>query len=336
MKCKTLTNSTKKRNNVSKKSILFLLSCVIISGLFAQGAGNWAYQKKGKSESTGWSYNDELYGGFEQTNDAIYQTNQFYDYEYDYFTTNDTVIYIDVKALMNVKPDTYILILGLSQISENLETCFESIDQRIANFIAEGKIDSENVYVDFVSQTPIFALEKEKKIFSKKYVEVPKGFEIKKNIHIKFTDRDLADQYLKIAAKNEIYDIIKVDYIVNDHRSVYDTLRNECIALINKYVTDYKKMGITFEAMYKSMEESNSCTYPISRYSSFASYMPTNYDPIKGNDEDMNLVNPNEHINIFYDKLPYNYYDIIINPDVVEPVVQFSQNVKIKFVLKKN
>ncbi|PLX08258.1 MAG: hypothetical protein C0596_08185 [Marinilabiliales bacterium] len=315
-----------------KKSILFLLAFTISLGIFAQGAGNWTYQNKAKV-STGLDYSSELYGGFEQDNSGYYQTNT---YNWSNYGSNDTVIYLDVKALMNVEPDTYILILGLSQISENLETCFELIDQRIASFISEGEINQEDVYVDFISQTPIFAREKEKKIFSKKYVEVPKGFEIKKNIHIRFTDSKLADQYLKLAAKNEIYDIIKVDYIVNDHKAVYDTLRKECIKLINQYVADYKTMGLNFEAMYKSMEETNSCTYPISRYSYFSSYMPTNYDPITGNDSEMNLVNPNEKINIFYDKLPYNYYDIIINPDAVTPVVQFSQSVKIKFVLKKN
>lgn len=315
-----------------KKFILSILICSITSLIFAQGAGNWTYQNKAKTNATGWDYNDELYGGFEQTNLGYQQTNT-YNYNYG---SNDTVIYIEVKALMNVEPDTYILILGLSQISENLETCFELIDQRIANYISECEIKKENMYVDFISQTPIFAREKEKKIFSKKYVEVPKGFEIKKNIHIRFNDSELADEYLQKAAKNEIYDIIKVDYIVNDHKSVYDTLRNECIELINEYVTDYEKMGISFDAIYKSMEETNSCTYPISRYSYFSSYMPTNYDPLTGNDEEMNLVNPNEKINIFYDKLPYNYYDIIINPEAVTPVVQFSQSVKIKFVLKKN
>ncbi len=314
-----------------KKTILFLLTGITLIGAYAQGAGNWAYQNK-KTKSTEYDYAYETFGGVEQNNANLYQSNQYYNY----YTANDTVIHIEVKALMNVKPDTYILILGLSQISENLETCFELIDQRIASFVSEGNIGSENVYIDFVSQTPIFAREKEKKIFSKKYVEVPKGFEIKKNIHIKFSERELADKYLKLAAKNEIYDIIRVDYIVNDHKSVYDTLRNECINLINKYITDYKKMGITFEAIYKSMEESNSCTYPISRYSSFSSYMPTNYDPLKGGEEDMNLVNPNEQINLFYNRLPYNYYDIILNADIVEPVVQFSQSVKIKFVLKKN
>lgn len=311
-----------------KKVIILLALFFTVSALMAQGAGNWMYQSKSVKND---DYKLNSYLEYDENTNAAYQQSIYYNYS----TANDTVIYLDVKALMNVKADSYIMILGLSQISENLETCFDLTDQRIASFLTEAGISEQDVYVDFISQTPIFAREKEKKIFSKKYVEVPKGYEIKKNIHIRYNDRKLADRYLKLAAKNEIYDIIRVDYIVNDHKAVYETLRNECIGLLNKYLTDFSKMGYTFEADYKSLEETNSCTYPISCYSSFSSYMPSNYQPLVGNATDVTLVNPNENINIFYSKLPYNSYDIIINGDMVEPAVQFSQYIKLKIVLKK-
>ncbi|MDD3740194.1 MAG: hypothetical protein PHH30_03045 [Bacteroidales bacterium] len=315
-----------------KKTILLSLSVIAYSlSIYAQGAGNWAYQSKSDLKSTEFDYVGDYRELNNVNSNAYYQQASYYNYT----QINDTVIYIDVKALMNVKADTYIMILGLSQISENLETCFELTDQRIASFLSDAGIEDSEVYVDFISQTPIFAREKEKKIFSKKYVEVPKGYEIKKNIHIRYTDRANADKYLKMAAKNEIYDIIRVDYIVNDHKTIYNTLRTECINLLNQFMTDFAKLGYSFEADYKSLEETNSCTYPISCYSPFSSYMPTNYEALVGNATDVTLVNPNEKINIFYNKLPYNTYDIIINPDMVEPAVQFSQYIKLKIVLKK-
>jgi uncharacterized protein YggE len=303
---------------------------VFCSFSFAQGAGNWEYQSKGDVSKSSKSYDE-----YSNVNGAL--TNNYYQQaSYTYTpSVNDTVIYLDVKALMNVKADTYILILGLSQISDNLETCFTLIDDRIAAFVAEAGISQDDLFVDFVSQTPILSREREKKIFSKKFVEVPKGFEIKKNIHIRYTDRKMADKYLKMAAKNEIYDIIKVEYIVKDHNAVYDTLRTECVSLLNRYLADLTKLGFNVQANYKSIEETNSCTYPLSCYSSFASYMPSNYQSLAGEAEGLNLVNPNQDINVFYSKLPYNNYDIIINPDIVEPAVQFSQSMRIKIVLKK-
>ncbi|HOZ31204.1 MAG TPA: hypothetical protein PLL66_09825 [Bacteroidales bacterium] len=320
-----------------KKSILFYLCLSVFSSIFyAQGAGNWAYQSKSDLNKTSYDtdlkYLEDYSGNYGNSSYAYNQQASNYNY---YTSANDTVIYIDVKALMNVKADSYIMILGLSQISDNLETCFDLIDQRIASFMTDAGLSGDDVYIDFISQTPIFTREKEKKIFSKKYVEVPKGYEIKKNIHIRYTNRSDADKFLKTAAKNEIYDIIRVDYIVKDHKAIYNTLRTECINLLNQYITDFTKLGYTFEADYKSLEETNSCTYPISCYASFSSYMPTNYEPLIGTATDVTLVNPNEKINIFYNKLPYNNYDIILNPDMVEPAVQFSQYIKLKIVLKK-
>lgn len=322
-----------------KRLLLFCLYISVFSlCISAQGAGNWAYQNKSELKKDIYYDYEEYdysgnYGGLTTSNaNAYFDQTSYYNY---YATSNDTVIYIDVKALMNVKADSYIMVLSLSQISDNLETCFELIDQRIASFKSDAGISDSDVYIDFISQTAIFAREKEKKIFSKKYVEIPKGYEIKKNIHIRYSDPADADKYLKMAAKNEIYDIIRVDYIVKDHKSIYNTLRTECINLLNQYLADFAKLGYTFDADYKSLEETNYCTYPISCYSSFSSYMPTNYEVLVGGATDITLVNPNEKINIFYNKLPYNTYDIILNPDMVEPSVQFSQYIKLKIVLKK-
>jgi len=45
-------------------------------------------------------------------------------------------------------------------------------------------------------------------LFSKTYTEVPKGFEMQKNLHIKFNDENLLDDIMTFAANNEIYDFI--------------------------------------------------------------------------------------------------------------------------------
>ncbi|GIM56948.1 hypothetical protein CAPN006_13410 [Capnocytophaga canimorsus] len=73
------------------------------------------------------------------------------------------------------------------------------------------------VYVDIISFVPIYEFEIEKKIFSKKnYNEVPKGFELKKNIHIKYTSYAQLDEFINILSKEEIYDLVKVDYFANN------------------------------------------------------------------------------------------------------------------------
>jgi hypothetical protein len=306
-----------------KKLAISLLSLFICLLSIGQGAGNWMYQSKSKA-----NYDESI----DFSRHSAPQQNQTYHYP---TYTNDSVMVLNVNALMNVKANSFILVLGLSQISPKLEDAFQMIDERIESFINNTKVDKDDYYIDFVSQTPIFGRTKEIKLFSKKMVEVPMGFELKKNIHVKFENIDQADDFIKLAAQNEIYDIIRVDHIVNDHKAIYDTLRNECIKLLETYISDYEKLGISFDAAFKTIEQKNFCTFPISRYSSFTSYMPADYQPLSEGSNEVSYVNPNSNINIFYNKLPYNSYDIIINPDIVEPVVQFSQSVSMKIVLER-
>lgn len=300
-------------------SIMLIATCNVIS---AQASGNWYYQKS-KSSTEKYDYDFSGYLQMQNSAQAYYQVT----------SSNDTVIYLEVKALLNVKPDGFIMILGLSQVAKDLETAYELIDQRTKNFVAGAGLTEDKYYIDFISQTPIFS--REKKIFSKKYIEIPKGYEIKKNIHIYYTDRKFSDTYIKLAAKNEIYDVIKVEHIVNNHQASLQTLQKECIKLLKSYMQNLTELGISFDADYKSIEENNYCTFPNSRYSLFTSYMPVNYSTLDPTLTETSFINPNEKINLFYDRLPYNTYDIIINPEIVEPCVQFSKSMKIKIVLKK-
>lgn len=306
-----------------KKLGITLLSVFICILSIGQGAGNWMYQSKSAAKYDE-SININRYSTQEQSQTYHYPTY-----------TSDSVMTLSVNALMNVRANSFILVLGLSQISPKLEDAFQMIDERIDSFIKNSGVEKDDYYIDFVSQTPIFGRTKEIKLFSKKMVEVPMGFELKKNIHVKFDNIDQADDFIKLAAQNEIYDIIRVDHIVNDHKEIYDTLRKECIKLLESYIVDFEKLGISFDAAFKTVEQKSYCTFPISRYSSFTSYMPADYQPLSEGSNEVSYVNPNSNINIFYNKLPYNSYDIIINPDIVEPVVQFSQSVSMKIVLER-
>ncbi len=310
-----------------KTLFTFMLGIIICINLFCQASGNWYYQKSKSSESS------TLYREYDiNTTSGIIQSA--YNYYYSQ-PANDTVIYLEVKAIMNVRPDAFIMILGVSQVAKDLEAAYDLMDQRINAFINEIGVDKKDIYVDFISQTPIFSREKEKKIFSKKLIEVPKGYELKKNIHIYYKERSLSDYYIKIAAKNEIYDVIRVEHIVTDQQSPLKILRGECVKLLKVYTQELAELGISFDANFKSIEESSYCIFPNNQYTLFTSYMPINYEVLSPNSTEITYVNPNEKINLFYDRLSYSNFDIVINPDIVEPCVQFIQKMKFKLVLKK-
>ncbi len=293
---------------------------------FSQAAGNWMYnQSASESYPAAKDYESDY------NYKASYKAPPYYTYE---TALGDTVITIETKILMNVKADSYLAYFGISQVSEKIETCHELINNRINTFIENLKklgINKNDVYVDFISQMPLFEIEVEKKLFSKTYNEIPKGFEVKKNLHIKYKDINIAEQLLIEAAKNEIYDIIKVDYVINDIESKYDTLRQKAQANLNKKVTELKKSGIKLDAIYQTVSEEINSTYPLERYSSYSAFKNSALSGITKGTPSLT----SKSYSLYYNKLPYNSYDVIINPEIIQPVVQFSYTLKTKYVLKK-
>ncbi|HBF88972.1 MAG TPA: hypothetical protein DDX39_10050 [Bacteroidales bacterium] len=308
------------------KFILTAIAIVSIGNIVsAQGAGNW--YKNQAQESVA---NNRLSNSY----DEYYQSaNQSINYITS--TSNDTVIELTTKVMMNVKSDTYIVILGITQIGDSIETCHQLINARINKFIKKLEklnIKKEDIYIDFISQVPVFEYEVEKKLFSKSYNEIPKGFELKKNVHIKYTDNKIAEQLLIEAAKSEIYDIIKVDYIIDNVDAVYDTLRQVSINIMNKKVQEFKKLGIQFTSMYQTVSENINSTFPIERYSGYTEFNKASFGAMS---KSSSVATISDSKSLYYNKLSYNSFDQIINPTVVEPSVQFSYTIKTRFVLKK-
>jgi uncharacterized protein YggE len=312
-----------------KNKITFITLMIAFSAnLFGQAAGNYYFNQKGKSASN--SSRSNSYDNFDEVN--AYQQQAYYA---PTITSNDTSFTLQASGLMNAKADEFVIILGTSQMGETIENCHELINKRINDFINAAValgVNKSDTYVDFISQFPIFEIEVEKKLFSKSYHEIPNGYELKKNIHLKYKDAAIAEKLMIEAAKNEIFDIVKVDYIVNNQQAVYDSLRNACIKLIQTKVSEYGKLGIKTDSQYELVYENISASFPLERYSTYAEFAR-----FTGNQSKMGsrVITRYDVPALYYNRISYNGYDIIINPGVVEPVVQFSCTIKLKYVLKK-
>ncbi len=255
--------------------------------------------------------------------------------------SNDSTIILDATVLMNIKADSYVAIFGVTQVASTLDSCNELMNNRLTSFIDNLEklgINKSEIFTDLVSQIPMFTYEVEKKIFSKTYNEVPAGFELRKNVHIHYSDSRILDKILVEGAKNEIYDIVKVDYFINNMEAIYDTLRKTALSILNKKTDLYTKAGVQFNtAMYHVVAEDINSSYPIERYKSYSAFSNAslNYQRKKS----LGSITYNQATKpttVYYNKLAYNSYDTVINPVVIEPVVQFSCSVKMKYVLKKS
>ncbi len=315
--------------------------CLLSTAVFPQAAGNWMMnQNKNASyeeyNMDGISTRGAKAGKKEAKDNYPYGTYPTYGWQSS--SNNDSTILIETDVMMNVKADEYVAIFGISQVSDSIESGHQLLNSRINSFISAISklgIMPKDVYVDFISQVPIFEIEVEKKMFSRTYNEVPKGVELKKNIHVRFSDNKIVDALLIEAAKKEIYDIVKVDYIIKDNDEIYDSLRRTSIDLMNKKMKEFKRLGLSLVPMYQTVSEDINTTYPIERYSSYNTFSAATFAGVKSSSLTRTSLR-NTQSSLYYNKVPYKNFDIVINPSILEPVVQYTYHLEMKYILKKN
>lgn len=244
------------------------------------------------------------------------------------------VLTIDVKALQNVSATTYTAVFNLSQIGPTAEatnalmkTRIDSIKMRLN---AQG-ISQKDIAIDVISFVPKYEVEVTKKLFSKTYTEVPKGFELQQNIHIQFTKTSQFELILEACAKSEVYNLVKVDYFIEDIQKVYKNLQDQLLKLIEAKKAYYKVLGFNLENYNIAIADDKYCYFPKDFYQSYQAYNSVSFDALK---KGKAITTAKKQTSYYYQPLTYEQYDVVINPSILEPVVQIGMNIKLVFTPK--
>ncbi len=308
-------------------SFLLLMASVQMS--FAQVKGNVQQMR---------SYNNEISidqlidapSGYQQAQST---TSNRFNVPQAYIS-NDHTVYLDAKILMNVEADKYVAIFNLIQLGETAQQADELMHKRINGFtadLADLGIPVENVSIDMLSLLPVFEREMEKKLFSKNYNEVPKGFELQKNIHVLFDKSEVMDKIITIGAKHEIYELVLVNYYVEDVEAVQDSLRNEAIRLINKKAKAFEGLGLALSEEYHIVAEKGGIALPGERYADYQAFSSSSVEAIK---RKTGVKEAKKTTVYYYDPVTAAGYDKVINPVIAKPVVQYAYNLRVKYLIK--
>lgn len=183
------------------------------------------------------------------------------------------------------------------------------------------------VYVDMISFVPIYEFEIEKKIFSKKnHNEVPKGFELKKNIHIKYTSYAQLDEFINILSKEEIYDLVKVDYFANNLDNVKKELTDKAKQMLQDKIKSYETIiGKSFGNAEKCMVEGHKVVYPAQMYDSYQAFHSSSLKLNKSG----NINQADKSTTLYYQSITDKDFDFVINPIIFEPVIQVVYEIRL-------
>jgi len=236
---------------------------------------------------------------------------------------------ISVKGMSNVEADSYVAIFNVTQVGKTTMEVNRLIDERISRIKSFTESDPDVVlFVDMVSFVPVYEYEVEKKIFSKKtYNEVPKGFELKKNLHVKYADPDFLNTLIAKAAEAEIYDLVRVDYISDSLEQKKRELREKAKGLLLQKVQDHQELqGVDSSAVERDVVDGFRVVYPVEMYKSYQAYNNSSLELKRS----AKVSTVDKTTTLYYQPIMDKEFDFVINPVIVEPVIQVMYEVKLR------
>jgi len=241
-----------------------------------------------------------------------------------------TSTYVDANVLMNVKADEYVAVFAVAQEGADVADCGRKMDARLRSFAADLKeagVPGIDVFVDFVAQNRVYGYEISGDVAKERLV----GFELKKNVSVHYFGRDLLDRLVVAAAKSEIFDLVKVDYIVKDHERAQERLVEEAARIIKKKASRYEKLlGIRLQPPGQVIVERAGVTRPSRMYDS---YTAAESEAVTGGFDRarMTVQGARKGRTFFFNALDGDGFDAVIDPVILEPVVQFTLYLKVKY-----
>jgi uncharacterized protein YggE len=291
------------------KRTLFLISiiCVCESAVWAQEAGNIVYGTSRRRTSGVTTGNLSA----TEPKDSV------------------PAAFIEANLLMNVKADEYVAVFALAQEGPTMLESNEKVAAQLKEFGAALQglgVKTNDVFVDFIAQNRVYDFN----VTGNAAKETLTGFELKKTIAVRYKDRALLDRLLAAAAKSAIFDLVKVDYVVGDLAGLRDRLLAEASKVIKKKAAAYARLfEVKMRPASVSAEKYNAF-FPSEMYDTYAAYEASAV--YRGN---LPVEGRRKTSTSYYRPLDPAEFDVIISPSPLEPVVQLTLYLRVKYTLSR-
>ena len=250
-----------------------------------------------------------------------------------YYDGSDFLVRIHV--LYNAAPSSYMAIFHMNQAGKKVQDIDSLMSKRVAKLIAQSHsigLKKEDFYTDMIALVPIF--EKEKKTFGKNYTQVPKGFEMQKNLHVRYKNAAQLDALFTLAAQCEIYDLIKVEYFFDSTEMANQILKNKAVQVLNQKLKNYKQMGIALDTNFRMVQEQRHQFFPIDEYMPYQPLAVSTLEADENTDPNKtgsSMPVSTQRTTMFYNQVSTDGFDAVINPSPLTPSIQFVYNLDVRY-----
>ena len=243
---------------------------------------------------------------------------------------NKEVYFVEASVLMNMKPDSFVVVFGVVQEGATASESNTKLDTQINGFVRDLEklgIKQTDTFVDFIAQNKIYDFTTNGTVITEKF----SGFETKKNINIRYKDRETLEKILNAAVKASIFDLIEVKYIINDMSGVNARLFNEAVKSIKQKEANYANaFGIKLSPTNVANEKYDTF-YPSELYGTYQAFE----SGATYSDYNRTVIRQRKTRTFFYEPLDVSKFDAVINQPGIEPLVQFTLYLRMQYDLKK-
>ena len=239
-------------------------------------------------------------------------------------------VFLDASVLLNVHADAYVALFGISEEGATLSDARAKVHEKLASFKKDLQtfgVNPKNTSTDYVAQNRIYGFHVDGQVATEQVV----GFELKENVSIKCRSQSEVDSLIALAAKDNIFDLIKVDYVLTDLDSVRTKLVEVASQVIRQKKRDYQRMlGVNFRSTPQLYVDRFNVFEPTEMYASYQAAEGDNVNP--GYDMRNYVVHGARKMRTFYyNPLSAKGFDKVVNPIVTDPVVQCTLYIKLRF-----
>lgn len=245
----------------------------------------------------------------------------------------DSAIIISSSVLINIQPEKYSITFGLGQVATTPLQAGKLMNEKVQKFrdrLKKMDIAENDMYTDFVSQNKIYDYD----LTGNKAIEKESGFEIKKTITVTFTKESMIEAMTEAAAELQIFDVIKVEYFLDDHTPYYKQLFAEAV----KQIKDRKDMYVSatgMELLQKTALHTDNLIviFPSTQYKQYTAYesgdVESNYNS--------RLVKKDlrKSSTAYYQGISQNNFDKVFNNNKPGIPIQMALGVSLKYYVKR-
>jgi uncharacterized protein YggE len=290
---------------MKKAFLILLITCACGLCAFGQESGNRNYNRRGDDERRKSPNTGNMYGA----------NGEFY---------------VDAYVLLNAAPDEFIAVFGVAQEAPTSVESNQKVNALIEQFLNAAEklgVSRSNVFVDFITQNRVYNFTKDGEGTIR---ETLSGFETKKTIAVRYKDRPLLEKLLAAAAQASIFDLIKVDYVINDMSKIRNRLFEEAVRTVKQKEENYTRslgMAIKRGALVQEIYDAH---YPAELYQTYTAFESGSVDTYYNN-SNTRVIRERKSSTSYLEPLDRSAFDSVLTPMGIEPMVQVTLYMKIMY-----